>query len=193
MAIESTPLCLLDLAGEATVATASRYFGASGYMVDDVRERRYDDAALVCADAERLRKAGFDRGHERRPIIIAVADFGDASVDALIAEGLADASLTRPLLRADVEDLLGRTVAGLAFLHQEDGEAIERDAEGHQGDAGAQIAQMRALVGEKRAIKRFGFSQTPSLMEPHARIKQISGSCFRGRPGLLLLLRTEIC
>src|SRR5262245_33707522 len=87
LAVESTPpLCLLDLAGEATVATASRYFGASGYMVDDVLERRHGDAALVCADAERLRKAGFDRGsdprNERRPLIIAVADFGDASVDA---------------------------------------------------------------------------------------------------------------
>ena len=147
LAIESTsPLCLLDVAGEATVATASRYFGASGYTVDDVRERRYGDAALVCADADRLRKATFDRGHERRPIIIAVADFGDASVDALIAEGLADAALTRPLLRADVEDLLGRVVAGEPLLARTEMAARE--------PAALQFPGLRVLVADDGAVNR---------------------------------------
>ena len=147
LAIESTPsLCLLDLAGEATVATASRYFGASGYTVDDARERRYGDVALVCADADRLRKAAFDRGHERRPIIIAVADFGDASVDALIAEGLADAVLTRPLLCADVEDLLGRVVAGEPVLARTETAARE--------PAALQFPGLRVLVADDGAVNR---------------------------------------
>jgi signal transduction histidine kinase/CheY-like chemotaxis protein len=147
LAIESTPpLCLLDLAGEATVVTASRYFGAAGYMVDDVRERGYGDAALICADVDRLRKAGFDRGLERRPIIIAVADFGDASVDALIAEGLADACLTRPLLCADVEDLLGRIVAGEQLLARTDTVAKE--------PATLQFPGLRVLVADDGAVNR---------------------------------------
>jgi signal transduction histidine kinase/CheY-like chemotaxis protein len=147
LAVESMPpLCALDLAGEATVATAARYFGASGYMVDSVRERGYGDAALVCADAERLRKQAFDRGPERRPIIIAVADFGDASADALIAEGWADAALTRPLLRADVEDVLGRIVAGKPLLARTEAAARE--------PAALQFPGLRVLVADDGAVNR---------------------------------------
>src|SRR5262249_18412544 len=146
LAFESTPpLCLLDLAGEATVVSATRYFGACGYMVDEVRERRYGDATLVCADAERLRKAAFDRGPARRPIIIAVADFGDASIDALIAEGLADAGLTRPLLRADVEDLLGRIVAS---------EPLVRTERAAREPAALQFPGLRVLVADDSAVNR---------------------------------------
>jgi CheY-like chemotaxis protein len=147
LAVESAPpLCALDLAGEATVATASRYFGASGYMIDNVRERSYGDAALVCADAERLRKAAFDRGRERRPIIIVVADFGDASVDQLIAEGLADAILTRPLLCADVEDLLGRIVAGEPLLARTETAAREPET--------LQFPGLRVLIADDGAVNR---------------------------------------
>jgi len=150
-AFESTPpLCLLDLAGEATVATASRYFGASGYTVDGMRERDYGNAELVCADAERLRKKAFDCGpdlrSERRPIVIAVADFGDASVDALIAEGLADAGLTRPLLRADVEDLLGRIVAGEPLLARTETAVKE--------SAALQFPGLKVLVADDGAVNR---------------------------------------
>src|SRR5207302_5111624 len=114
--------------------------------VDDVRERGHGDAALVCADAERLRKAGFDRGHERTPTIIAVADFGDASIDHLIAEGLADAVLTRPLLRADVEDLLGRIVAGAPVLARTEATAKE--------PAALQFPGLRVLVADDSAVNR---------------------------------------
>jgi signal transduction histidine kinase/CheY-like chemotaxis protein len=146
-AIESTPpLCVLDLAGEATFATASRYFGASGYMVDGIRERRYSEAALVCADAERLRQAAPERGPGRRPIIIAVADFGDGSVDQLIAKGLADAVLTRPLLRADVEDLLGRIVAGEPVLARTEMVAKE--------PAALQFPGLKVLVADDGAVNR---------------------------------------
>jgi CheY-like chemotaxis protein/HPt (histidine-containing phosphotransfer) domain-containing protein len=115
-------------------------------MVDEVRERRYGDAALICADADRLRKAAFDRGHERRPIIIAVADFGDASVDALIADGLADAVLTRPLLRADAEDLLGHIVAGEPLLART--ETVAREP------AALQFPGLKVLVADDGAVNR---------------------------------------
>jgi CheY-like chemotaxis protein len=140
------PLCVLDLAGEATVAIATRYFGASGYVVNEVRERRYGDAALVCADAERLRKKAFDRGPERKPIIIAVADFSEASIDALVAEGLADAVLTRPLLRADVEDLLGRIVAGEPVLGRTETAARE--------PAALQFPGLKVLIADDGAVNR---------------------------------------
>ena len=113
LGLEPTPpLCMLDLKGDATFETASRYFGACGYTVDRARDGSCPDAALICVDAERLRMLAVDRGMERRPLVIAVVDFGDAQLDQLVTDGLADAVLTRPLLRADVEDLLGRIVAG---------------------------------------------------------------------------------
>src|SRR5262245_9511957 len=106
------PLCVLDLAGDATFETASRYFAAAGYTVDRARDGDFGEAALICTDAERLRMLAPDRRAEHKPIVIAVVDFGNAEVDQLVADGLADAVLTRPLLRADMEDLLGRIVAG---------------------------------------------------------------------------------
>jgi CheY-like chemotaxis protein len=113
LGLEPTPpMCVLDLEGDATFETASRYFAAAGYTVDRARDGSFADAALICVDAERLRMLALDRGAERKPLVIAVVDFGDAQVDALVADGVADAVLTRPLLRADVQDLLGRIVAG---------------------------------------------------------------------------------
>jgi signal transduction histidine kinase/CheY-like chemotaxis protein len=106
------PMCVLDLDGDATFEAASRYFAAAGYMVDRAREGSFDDAALICADVERLSKLALGRRSERKPIVIAVVDFGEAQLDALVTDGLADAVLTRPLLRTDVEDLLARIVAG---------------------------------------------------------------------------------
>jgi signal transduction histidine kinase/CheY-like chemotaxis protein len=113
LGLEPTPpLCVLDLKGDATFETASRYFAASGYTVDRARDGSFADAALICVDAERLGGLALDRTAERKPLVIAVVDFGNAEADQLVADGLADAVLTRPVLRADVEDLLGRIVAG---------------------------------------------------------------------------------
>jgi len=143
---QTPPLCVLDLQGEATVATAARYFGASGYVVDSLRERSYSHAALVCADAARLRALALDRGQERKPVVIAVADFGDTSADKLVADGLADAVLTRPLMRADVEDLLGRIVAGGPLL-------VRTEAIGKQPSL-PQFTGLKVLVADDSAVNR---------------------------------------
>ena len=62
--------CLLDLQGDATVATARRYFSAFGYSV--MLEGRAEHAALVCVDAARA--SGLDGRGGGQPIVIAVAD-----------------------------------------------------------------------------------------------------------------------
>src|SRR5262249_20973415 len=113
------PLCTLALKGDATFETASCYFAAAGYMVDRARDGTFDDAALICADAERLRMVAPGRRTGRKPIVIAVVDCGDAQPDQLVVDGLADAVLTWPLLRVDVEDLLGRIVAGGPLVARE--------------------------------------------------------------------------
>jgi CheY-like chemotaxis protein len=135
---------VLDLSGEATVATASRYFGASGYGVTAAARSR-SAAALICVDAERLRTAPLDR-RDRKPIVIAVADFGDGSADQLVADGRADAVLTRPLLRADIEDLLGRIVAGSPVLTRTQTAATPGETIRFPG--------LRVLVADDGAVNR---------------------------------------
>jgi signal transduction histidine kinase/CheY-like chemotaxis protein len=141
----TTPLCVLDLAGEATVATASRYFGASGYVVTGAAERGHSDAALICADAERLCASPVDR-RDRKPIVVAVADFGDTSADQLVADGRVDAVLTRPLLHADVEGLLERIVSGSPLLARPESAARPRDA--------IQFPGLKVLVADDSAVNR---------------------------------------
>jgi signal transduction histidine kinase/CheY-like chemotaxis protein/HPt (histidine-containing phosphotransfer) domain-containing protein len=114
--------CILDLAGEATTAVASRYFSASGYEVlhasQALSPQTYESAAVLFATASRLRTIVLPEAYGPKPIVIAVADFGDASAERLVKDRLADAILTKPLLRTEVEALLERIAAGgsLAIL-----------------------------------------------------------------------------
>jgi hypothetical protein len=54
-----------------------------------------------------------------RPIAVAVAGFDDAAADRLVEDGFADAILRRPLLRAEVEDLLTRIASGSPMQSEE--------------------------------------------------------------------------
>ena len=141
--------CVIDLQGEATVATATRYFSAFGYSVVSadvsLTTTNYAGASLVCVDAERVRAAGLARRHGRHPIVIAVADFGDVSADRLVEGGLADAILTKPLLCADVEDLLRRIAAGTALTVRES--APKRSNE-------PQFSGLKVLVADDSAVNR---------------------------------------
>src|SRR5262249_59652618 len=96
--------CVLDVAGEATAAALARYVGAAGYTVLQRDARLTTDeiaqAALICADADRL--ATFDLpADRRRPPMIAVCPLGD---DATASAGPARPPLPRPPLRAEGRD-----------------------------------------------------------------------------------------
>ena len=49
--------------------------------------------------------------------MVVVTPFGDASADDLIANGVADAAISRPLLRSEIEELLRRIAVGKNALH----------------------------------------------------------------------------
>jgi signal transduction histidine kinase/CheY-like chemotaxis protein/HPt (histidine-containing phosphotransfer) domain-containing protein len=135
--------CVIDLAGDATVATATRYFSAFGYTV--VPGGNANNAALVCVDAARLVATGLQRRQADGPLVIAVADFGDTSADRLVEGGFAAAILTKPLLRADVEELLLRIAAGTPL--------VPREAEA-QRSSEPQFAGLNVLVADDSAVNR---------------------------------------
>ena len=125
-------------------------FGAFGYSVVRAGARTsigdYHSAAMVCADADRLnRLAPGDVG--RIPIVVAVTRFGDAAADAVIANGVADAAISRPLLRSEIEELLRRVAAGEKQLNS-------RAAGQRRNGALPRFAKLRVLVADDSAVNR---------------------------------------
>jgi signal transduction histidine kinase/CheY-like chemotaxis protein len=140
--------CVIDLEGEATVAAASRYFAASGYQVvrpdEQLAPAGYDSAAVVCITAEKL-KAAPQRSHGGKPAVVAVADLGDVSAERLIDERVANAILTKPLLRGEVEELLARLVAG---------ETLTARVSGTKHAGAPEFPGLRVLVADDSEVNR---------------------------------------
>jgi two-component system sensor histidine kinase BarA len=109
------PVCIVDVSADATAAALSDYLGAFGYAVTRASAGMpvadCGSAAMICADADRLHKLALGQPSDRTPIVVAVTRFGDAVADAVIANGAADAAISRPLLRSEIEELLRRAAA----------------------------------------------------------------------------------
>jgi two-component system, NarL family, sensor histidine kinase BarA len=114
------PVCLIDVSGEATASALARYFAAFGCAVVHAAAptsiKNYASIAIVCADAERVNAWQSER-RGRVPLVVAVALLGSDAADAVIADGIADATISRPLLRSEIELLLRRIAAGEEILH----------------------------------------------------------------------------
>ena len=78
---------------------------------------------------------------------MAVTPFGDAAADAVIARGVADAAISRPLLRSEIEELLRRVAAGEKQLHSR---PRGNDVAAHCRD----FANLRVLVADDSAVNR---------------------------------------
>jgi len=104
------------------------------------------NAGLICVDAERLPALELGMRGRRKPIVVAVARFGDDSCDRLVAEGLADAVITKPLLRSEIEDLLVRLAAG------EVGPRLARGSRPAQRPAS--VPGLKVLVADDSAVNR---------------------------------------
>ena len=144
------PFCIVDLGGEATASALSDYLGAFGYAVgraDSPTSASDRPAAIVFADADRLSNVALCRQFGRAPIIVAVTQFGDESADAIVADGAANATISRPLLRSEIEDLLIRIAAGEKQL-QGKAVGLRRD------DPLPRFANLRVLVADDSAINR---------------------------------------
>jgi two-component system, NarL family, sensor histidine kinase BarA len=113
-------ISLVDLDGEATTVTASRYLAAFGTKVVDADKPlpadEFPKSALVCIDAHKLPGLALGKRGQRKQVVIAVARFADEAADRLVDEALADAVLSRPLLRSEMEGVLSRLAAGESVL-----------------------------------------------------------------------------
>jgi signal transduction histidine kinase len=145
------PVCIVDVSGEATASALSDYLRAFGYSV--VRAEAptsiadYNSAAMVCADADRLSRLPPGNLSDRIPIRVAVTRFGDAAADAVIENGAADAAISRPLLRSEIEELLRRVAAG--------DKQLQGRATGPRRDGPLpRFANLRVLVADDSAVNR---------------------------------------
>src|SRR5262245_27200541 len=138
--------CILDVAGEATAAALTRYMTAAGYTViardERVTREQCARAALICADADRLASLTLEAP---RPPVIAVCPLGDTASDDLVRTRRADATITRPLLRSEIESLLARLAAGEADL---------QPVRATEVDAPKKFRPFRALVADDNAVNR---------------------------------------
>jgi two-component system sensor histidine kinase BarA len=125
---QNNAISLIDLDGGATALTAARYLSAFGTAVMRADERPsaddYARSAVICIDADKLPGLALGKRGQRKPVVIAVAGFGDEAADRLVDGGLADAALSKPLLRSEMEDVLVRLAAGESVLQV-------REARGH--------------------------------------------------------------
>ena len=143
LSVPEPPVCVLDVSGDATAAALAEYLRASGYVV--VRAGAFHEAvgsvAILWADIGRIGAAT-----TFRPVtVVAVAEFADATADEMIARGVADAVVSRPLLRTEIEALLGRVVAGDRKLH-------DRSHRGH--GSLPRFGGLRVLVADDSAVNR---------------------------------------
>jgi EAL domain-containing protein (putative c-di-GMP-specific phosphodiesterase class I)/signal transduction histidine kinase/CheY-like chemotaxis protein len=153
LALESSvrPVCIVDVSGEATASALSVYLGAFGYSIVRADARMsiedYKLAAMICADMDRLNKLLLGERSDRTPIVIAVTPFDDVTADAVIASGMADALICRPLLRLEIEELLRRVAAGEKHLY---GRTTARRPAGSL----PKFANLRVLVADDSEVNR---------------------------------------
>ncbi|KAF0184447.1 MAG: EAL domain-containing protein [Hyphomonadaceae bacterium] len=99
---------IVDCALPATRRVLTQYLRAAGF---DIPQESAGDplaANLVIADPDRLREHPRRQGTQR----VVLRALGDGAADRLLADGAADAALDLPLLRTDIESMLGEIVAG---------------------------------------------------------------------------------
>ena len=133
------------------VRRLSAYLGASGYAVTlaepEMTVADYRLAAMICTDADRLNRLPLRGQSERMPIVVTLTRFGDATADAVIANGAADAVISRPLLRSEIEELLRRVAAGEKQL--------QRRTAGQRRDGPLpRFVNLRVLVADDSAVNR---------------------------------------
>ncbi len=143
--------CIVDVSGDATAFALSRYFSAFGYSVvraeQTVSVESYRAAAMVCADAQRLPALSLGSRSDHRPIVIAVTQFGDETTAPAVPGTVADAAISRPLLRSEIEALLRRIAQGQRELH-------EPATKARRDEPLPTFAGLRVLVADDSAVNR---------------------------------------
>ena len=106
---------LLAVAGKATTENLTRYLREQGFEVgdpvNDVLEPGQGDVKLIIAEAGLLGDPGIRPLLKRAPTI-AVGTFGDAEIDRVIDQGLAQGQLIKPISRRELSQTIADVLAG---------------------------------------------------------------------------------
>jgi signal transduction histidine kinase/CheY-like chemotaxis protein len=150
VAASRSATCIVELAGSATAVAAARYFAAFGYSAlnasEGVSATDYAAASLVCIDADKLGLKGLGLRPYRKAFVVVVARFSDESADQLVAAGLADAVISKPVLRSEIEELLARIAAGELVVPSLGGRPSE--------NARLYFSGLKVLVADDNAVNR---------------------------------------
>jgi two-component system, NarL family, sensor histidine kinase BarA len=145
------PVCLVDVSGEATASALMKYLESFGYSVTcagpAMSGADYRSVAMICADADRLNRLPLGKLPDQNPIVVALTQFGDETGDDVIADGTADAAISRPLLRSEIEELLRRVAAGEKLLHRQ---TVETRRHGQL----PRFENLKVLVADDSAVNR---------------------------------------
>ncbi len=139
--LRETHTVMIDCALPTTRRVIAQYCAAAGYTIALERDAGAATASVVIADPDRLLAHARDRGVRR----IVLREMGEAAADHALAQGVADAALDLPLMRGDLETLLGDLVEGRASAQR--GRAIT-------AAAFARYAGRVVLVVDDNAVNR---------------------------------------
>jgi EAL domain-containing protein (putative c-di-GMP-specific phosphodiesterase class I)/signal transduction histidine kinase/CheY-like chemotaxis protein len=149
LAKDEVKFCVIDVDGDATRSTISRYFSASGYTVlerdQSLTIGQCAAAAVICTDVEKIEAyLGFQGAVT--PLLVGLCAQGDGESDRLLESGKVDACLTKPLLRSEIEEVLLRLSSGDRILQPITGP--------NRPKAVARLRPFRALVADDNAVNR---------------------------------------
>jgi signal transduction histidine kinase/EAL domain-containing protein (putative c-di-GMP-specific phosphodiesterase class I)/CheY-like chemotaxis protein len=139
--------CVVDVDGAATRECLSAYLAAFGYAVSasEADAGASNSTAMIWTDAGRLGALPADRTGQE-PLVVALAPFGDAISEEASGARRADAVISRPLLRREIEDLLHRIASGAVLP--------PKPVDARRTDALPRFPRLRALVVDDNAVNR---------------------------------------
>ncbi len=139
---------LLAVSGQATTANLSRYLIEHGFEIGDpVKDALgavQDEVKLIIAEASLLGDPGIRPLLKRAPTI-AVGTFGDAEIDRVIDQGLAQGQLLKPISRRDLSQTICDVLAG---------NTIKRTGAQPVADTQEHYPDRLVLVADDNAVNR---------------------------------------
>lgn len=139
---------LIAVSGQATKHNLARYLEEFGFdvadPVADTLQPASGDIRLVIADAELLSDPGI-RPLLRRAPTLAIGTFGDAEIDRVIDQGIAQGQLIKPLARRELWQAIADVMAG---------NQVRRSGAQQVAEVFARYPERRVLVADDNPVNR---------------------------------------
>jgi signal transduction histidine kinase/CheY-like chemotaxis protein/HPt (histidine-containing phosphotransfer) domain-containing protein len=142
-------LSVVAVDGAATKLALSRYLTEAGYVVSDpaAHAEATAEGALVIADAASAQDFTTFAKTRGKPVLLCLSALGDPTADRLVASGQAAGALSRPLLHAELKQVLSALAVGKAPV-------VSSAASSRASEAEFQFPGLRVLVADDSPVNR---------------------------------------